>query len=124
MISKLIKNEIFHYHVEVMYSKNTVDMKKMMKKHMSSDAYLRYESSNSYDAVFYHNHELDMWFLFLWSKDIPVLAHEVLHIITRLCDSRWIPIRLENDEVMAYLMSWYMRVIWEFLYPKKKKSWT
>lgn len=93
-----------------------------MKLHMTPENYKHYASDKSFDAVFYHNSKLDSWFLFLWSKDIPVLAHEVLHIITRLCDSRWIPIRLENDEIMAYLMSWYMREIWGFLYPKKKSN--
>lgn len=122
MKSKLLKNSVFHFNVELMYSTNRDKLKKAMKLHMKPEDYQAYGFEDSIDAFFYYHSDLDMWFLFLNNNEIPVLAHEVLHIITRLCHSRWIPIRLENDEVMAYLMSWYMRELWLFLYPKKKKD--
>ena len=120
MKSKTIKNDVFHFNVEVMYSKNRKELDKLMKRHMTKEDYEYYNFENSIDAHFYYHKDLDMWFLFLNNKSQDILAHEILHIVTRLCHSRWIPIRLENDEVMAYLMWWYLREINNFLNPKKK----
>lgn len=40
--------------------------------------------------------------IILKKTDIPTIAHEVLHYCFEVFESRGIPIRYENDEVMAY----------------------
>lgn len=119
MRTKVIKNDIFHFNLQVWYGSRE-DIRKQMKKDMMPWDFDRYDFCSSIDAFFYYHKELDMGFLYLYNTSVDVIAHELMHTIFRMLDSRWIPIRLENDEVPAYLMSWYMREILKFLQPKKK----
>ena len=41
------------------------------------------------------------------NKNIGILAHEVTHLTFRILQNANIPIRLENDEVFAYLHEFY-----------------
>ena len=45
---------------------------------------------------------------FEWTiYDMSVLVHELVHLVTSLLDQKQVPIGLENDETMAYLLEYY-----------------
>lgn len=58
------------------------------------------------------------------SLSLPIVIHEILHLVTRVCDDKGIPIKAHidsgesNDEPAAYLMEFY---VGEVL--KRNKKW-
>jgi len=58
------------------------------------------------DWSFYHRERALViktdWFT-IWT-----LAHEITHLAFHIQEARWIPIRIENDEVTAYLVEYLM----------------
>ena len=114
MINKIINNEVFHFKVELVFFEKESEIEETIKR-LWKKYNEEYKFEDNYEWCFYYNERSDDWLLLLRSKDINVIAHEIVHIVTRLCDSRGIPIRLENDEVMAYLIQWYMKEISKIL---------
>ena len=110
MKTKLLKNNIFRFDVEVIYSTKKHELEKQFKKHRLDIDFPDYDFDD-FDWSFFYDNSLWLWFLFLCKKKPSVIAHEVLHIVTRLCKSCGIPISHENDETMAYLIWWYMEEI-------------
>ena len=48
------------------------------------------------------------WMVVFRTQNIWTIAHELVHLIFEICEDRWIPTRIENDEVFAYMMWFYI----------------
>lgn len=51
---------------------------------------------------------------FMWLKDSrnhDTILHESIHLVTSLFDERGIPLRHENDEILAYYLTYWFRTI-------------
>lgn len=44
-------------------------------------------------------------------RDIPTVVHELTHLVLGILDESGIPIRKENDEIAAYYMGYYYKVL-------------
>jgi hypothetical protein len=56
-------------------------------------------------------------------KDVPTLIHELYHLCVKIFDIKGIPLTAENDEAMAYYLSFWVGKILPLLEqeePKKK----
>lgn len=55
--------------------------------------------------------ETDSEFIWLRSKDLGSLAHELIHLTTKMFHDKDIPIGHENDEVLCYYVEyWFNRI--------------
>lgn len=52
-------------------------------------------------------------------KDFYCLLHESHHLSTHIANDRMIPIKAENDEVLAYIQEYWFRTLWRFMNNKK-----
>ena len=58
------------------------------------------------------HHTNDLFILWYRSpEDLPTLIHELYHICTKMFEYKGVPISYENDETMAYYMSYWMSKI-------------
>ena len=107
----IIKSEVFHFNVNVFIvtdrNKNKLD--DTIKKCWIEESI--YSDTWKFDWFTYYKEETDEMFLFIYKNNIKTISHEVVHIVMRLLHSRWIPIRIENDEVFAYLVWYYCKEI-------------
>lgn len=53
--------------------------------------------------------------IFLRTKNISVLTHELIHLIFKTFDEKGVPVRLENDEAFAYYLEMWLN--------KVRKAW-
>jgi len=117
-----IKNEVFMFglHVYLCEPKDTDEIQDIIKKAWATEP-TRYVDESRFDWFTYYS-DKDFWvYMFLHSLSIPTIAHEVVHVVMRLLEESWIPVRVENDEVFAYLVWFYMKKIIEWFGIKKIK---
>jgi hypothetical protein len=55
------------------------------------------------------------------NKDYYCLAHECLHLVKRIFTDRGIPFNEQNDEMIAYYQSYWIKRIWRSM-PKKVRN--
>lgn len=59
---------------------------------------------------------------FSWTiEDIGTFVHELMHFTTAILDDKGIPIRYENDEVMAYFQEYYIKSFFHLMKPEASK---
>ena len=51
-------------------------------------------------------------------KNFYDLLHESLHLVGQIFNERGIPIRKENDEMMAIYQEWWFKTLWRFMNKK------
>lgn len=53
--------------------------------------------------------------LILWVKefaDYYVITHEAVHLVYEIMNNKGIPINRENDEVVSYMVEYWVRTLW------------
>jgi len=112
---ELINNEVFQFKTILVYETTRDKMRKAIIKLDLPHQVLDKVSDNCVDWFMWYDQETDCSFVFLYDKDLQVIIHESLHLTTRLCDSKWLQIGIENDEVLTYIQWWYIKMICSIL---------
>jgi len=111
MIKKIIENNILDYTVQVHIAETDKEFDDTIKW------------LNTIDDIECEWTHKDVWWMYSWSRitkrwyiivnwfNISEISHEITHLIFQLFSDRWIPLRVENDEIFAYHMWYYMREI-------------
>ena len=118
MKSIIVKNEVFRIDTEVILCSSDKEFDKVIKHINDKIPWIQLHFTSEMNDWFFYHHEW-RWYIVFRTQDISVIAHELIHLIFYICDDRWIPTRIENDETFAYLMWYYMKEIVEWLKIKK-----
>lgn len=115
MIKEIIKNEVFEVNLELFYSKDVSELKAFMDIEEENFFWLSW-------TQWFLNYceERHVLRLFLLTDDPDIISHESVHIWTKIMKEVWIPINYDNDEVLAYLVWFYVRSIYSLIH----KQWT
>jgi len=107
-----IENEIFWFTTEVVLCANDKEFDSYSKKahvKLSMEELPTSETHNWY----YVNYKWQ-WIIVMRKLLLDTMTHELIHLVFRLLDDRWVPTRVENDEVFAYTVWYYVRKIVEW----------
>jgi len=111
MIKKTIYNKILWHNVEVLIANTDKEFDNAIKYcNKIKDIDCEWTHKDIWWMYTYSNITL-RWYIIINWFNIPEISHEISHLIFQLFDNRWIPIRLENDEIFSYHMQFYMKEI-------------
>ena len=86
-------------------------LKHLEGKHKVPKAHMSGIKKHSCTVGFAH-HTDDLFILWYRTpEDLSALVHELYHICTKMFEYKGVPISYENDETMAYYMSYWMSKI-------------
>ena len=113
MIRATIENEIYNYTLEVYVWTHSSDMDKVIAElNEIKDIEIPYNSMEV-DWLYMHSEVTWKWYLILESFDISIMIHEIIHLVFRLSELRWLPLHINSDETSAYLAWFYAKRILE-----------
>lgn len=121
MIKKTINNKILLHKTEVTIAESDKEFDEAIKdlnkiKDINCD-----RTYNDIRWLCSWSNITNRWYITVNWFDVAGIAHEVVHLIFQLFDSRRIPTRSENDEIFWYHMTFYMDEILG-MYIKKKQA--
>jgi len=98
--------ETLKANVWVFYGFSRAEYTKSVSKYFNIDTVLA-ESTIGKMEVFSSGRE-EIICVWTENKDISVLAHEIIHAMTFLLDSKGVPISYDNDEILCYYVEWML----------------
>jgi len=121
MKKKIIHNEILRHKVEVTIADGDKEFDKAIKdlnkiKDINCDW-----THKDVAWLFSRSEDTWRWYITMNWFNIPEISHEVVHLIFRLFEDSWIPFNINNDEVFAYHMWYYITEILA-MQPKAKAN--
>lgn len=95
----LYGSELFLYNDRAKYTKDT------------KDAEVGESRTSAIGGTISHTDDKCTFWVGIFDNSIDCICHECFHVAVQLLHDRGIPISAENDETVAYLLSWLVKTI-------------
>jgi len=93
---------MFNYEFKLIIADKESDYWKAIKELKDLWTEIIWDAEKENSAFFTWNNEIWERYLVMDWFSIDILVHELTHIVFHMLNDRWVPTRIETDEVFAY----------------------